>query len=145
MTYLLDTNVISEFRKDNRSSRGAVTIDPNVKTWVTSVSRFDLYLSVMSILELEIGRLLLARRDPAQAALLGAWIHTRVLDAFEGRILPVDLQVARQCAVLHVPNPLEDRDSLIAATALVHDMTVVTRNVSHFEPTGVRILNPWEA
>ena len=84
------------------------------------------------------------RRDPRQGAMLRAWLEKLVLPDFAGRILPVNLPIARQCASLHVPDPLDDRDSLIAATALVHGMTVVTRNTRHFEQTGVALLNPWE-
>ena len=120
-------------------------MDRRVKAWATSVVPSSLFLSAISILEREIGLHLLERRDPAQAALLGLWIRDRVLDSFAGRILPVDLPVAQRCATLLVPDPLEDRDSLIAATALVHGMTLVTRNVAHFERAGVAILNPWEA
>jgi len=83
------------------------------------------------------------RRDPRQGAELRVWLDSQVLPAFEGRILPIDRNVAIRCASLHVPNPRSFRDSLIAATALVHGMTVVTRNVADFEPTGVAVLNPW--
>jgi len=144
MTYLLDTNVISELRKDKRLDRGVASIDPNVKRWMLSVNPSALCLSVISIFELQVGRLLLERRDRVQAAHLDAWLQTRVLQAFAGRILQVDLAIVQRCAPLHVPDPLEDRDSLIAATALVHGMTVVTRNVTHFARTGVPLLNPWE-
>jgi hypothetical protein len=85
------------------------------------------------------------RRDSRQGAMLRAWLENRILPQFEGRILSVDLLVAQRCATLHVPDPKDDRDSLIAATALVHGMTVVTRNVSDFASCGVKILNPWEA
>jgi toxin FitB len=135
--YLLDTNVISELRK-------AAKADPRVTAWATSVPAADLYLSVLSVLELEVGMLLLARRDAAQGAMLRAWFEQRVLPAFAGRILPIDLAIARRCAPLHVPDHCSDRDALIAATALVHGLTVVTRNISDFQSTGVRILNPWE-
>lgn len=68
-----------------------------------------------------------------------------VLPAFAGRILAIDSSVAQRCAALHIPNPRSDRDSLIAATALVHGMTVVTRNLNHFQPMGVTVLNPWKS
>jgi len=84
------------------------------------------------------------RRDPAQGAILRSWLDDHVLPAFADRVLPVDVVVAQRCASLHVPDPRSDRDALIAATAMVHGMTVVTRNVADFEPTGVRILNPWQ-
>jgi toxin FitB len=104
----------------------------------------NLYLSVVSVLELEIGALLVERRDRKQAAILRAWIDGHVLPSFSGRILSIDTVVAQRCPSLHVPNPRSDRDALIAATALVHGMTVVTRNVSQFEATGLTVVNPWQ-
>ena len=144
MMYLLDTNVLSESRKASRKRTGAAKLDPNVQKWFASVDASSLYLSAISILELEIGWLLVERRDAAQGSVLRRWLRDRVLPAFADRILPVDVAVAQRCAALHVPNPLEDRDSLIAATALVHGMTVVTRNTAHFQRTGVALLNPWQ-
>jgi hypothetical protein len=144
MMYLLDTNVLSESRKASRKRTGAAKLDPNVQKWFASVDASSLYLSAISILELEIGCLLVERRDAAQGSVLRRWLRDRVLPAFADRILPVDVAVAQRCAALHVPNPLEDRDSLIAATALVHGMTVVTRNTAHFQRTGVALLNPWQ-
>jgi len=148
MNYLLDTNLISELRKagaqQKASKSRAARIDRGVEAWVRGVSSSDLFLSSITILELEIGILRLERRDPAQGRILRFWLTDRVLPAFDGRILPIDTAIAQRCATLHVPDPMDDRDSLIAATALVHGMAVVTRNVSHFERTGVRILNPWE-
>lgn len=135
--YLLDTNVISELRK-------AKTVHRRVKGWARSVSATTLFLSSISILELEIGILLVERRDPVQGKLLRSWMDGHVLPAFHERVLAVDTAVAQRCATLHVPNPRSDRDALIAATALVHGLTVVTRNVEDFEPTGVKILDPWQ-
>ena len=136
--FLLDTNVISELRpsRTHKADRGVVA-------WAASVSPDLLFLSSISIVEFEIGTLLMERRDRRQGAVLRAWIDGHVLPSFSGRILTVDAAVALRCAALHVPDPMEDRDSLIAATALVHSMTVVTRNVAHFERTGVLLLNPW--
>lgn len=136
--YLLDTNVVSELRKAK-----AGKADQNVRAWAESVSAASLFLSVVTILELETGILLVERRDPSQGAVLRAWLGGHVLPAFSGRILAVDTAVAQRCAKLHIPDPRSDRDALIAATALVHGMTVVTRNVADFAPTGVEILNPW--
>lgn len=136
--YLLDTNVVSELRKAK-----AGKADRNVAAWAVRAPPTGLFLSAISILELEIGTLSIERRDPAQGAVLRAWLDNHVQPAFAGRVLAVDEAVARRCARLHVPNPRADRDALIAATALVHDMTVVTRNVADFEPTGVRVLDPW--
>jgi len=101
-------------------------------------------LSVITILELEIGTLLIERKDVAQGAVLRSWLNAHVLPAFSDRILVIDTSIAQCCAKLHVPNPRSDRDAIIAATAIVHRMTVVTRNVGDFEPTGVEILNPWK-
>jgi predicted nucleic acid-binding protein len=103
-----------------------------------------LWLSAFSILEIEIGALRLARRDPTQGAVFRAWIDGQVLIRFEGRILPVDISVAQRCARLHMPDPRSERDALIAATALVHGLTMVTRNTPHFATAGVALLNPWD-
>ncbi len=138
--YLLDTNVISELRKAKSGKA-----DKNVVAWSSSVPVTSLFISVISILELETGVLLVERRDSAQGAVLRSWINAQVLPAFADRILPVDTVVAQRCAQLHVPDPRSDRDAIIAATALVHGMTVVTRNVDDFESTGVEILNPWNS
>ena len=137
--YLLDTNVISELRKAKSGKAGQ-----RVLAWAESVPAASLYLSVITLLELETGVLLAERRDPAQGSVLRAWLETQVLPAFAGRILPVDMAVARQCAKLHVPDAKSDRDALIAATALVHGLPVVTRNIQDFASTGVALLNPWE-
>ena len=134
--FLLDTDVVSELRRPRRTN-------PNVAKWADSVSPSDLFLSSISILELETGALLLTRRD-GQGALIRQWIEERVLTAFAERILAVDTVVARRCALLHVPDPKPYRDSLIAATALVHRLIVVTRNRADFEPMTVTVLNPWE-
>ena len=103
------------------------------------------YISVVTVQELELGVLLAERRDPSQGAILRTWIDLHVLPAFAGRILPVDTAVALRCAGLHVPDPLLAMDSLIVATALVHGMTLVTRNVADFVSSGVAIMNPWKA
>lgn len=137
--YLLDTNVVSELRK-GRSQRA----DPRVLAWADSVSATGLFLSVMTVLELETGVLLMERRDPAQGAMLREWLDDHVLTVFRDRVLPVDDLVAKSCARLHVSDPRSYRDALIGATALVHGMTVVTRNVADFVPMGVPLLNPWE-
>jgi toxin FitB len=138
--YLLDTNVVSELRKVRLGRANA-----GVARWADSVSAADLYVSVVTVQELEMGVLLLLRRDPAQGAVLRAWLDTQVLPAFAQRTLPVDVAVAQRSAALHVPDPRPVRDGLIAATALVHGMTVVTRNVADFGPCGVPVLNPWSA
>jgi hypothetical protein len=117
--------------------------DSAVKLWVASVDARDMHLSVITIFECELGILQLDRKDKKQAQILHSWLYTRILPAFADRILPIETPTALQCARLHVPNPRSLRDFFIAATALVHGMTVVTRNVKDFEPTGVPVLNPW--
>jgi toxin FitB len=134
--FLLDTNVLSELRRRDRT-------DPKVAAWADRVHVSELFLSVITILEVEAGTLRLLRRDPEQGAVLRSWIDSNVLPAFDGRILPVDTAVAQRCASLHVPDPRAERDALIAATALVHRLKVVTRNVVDFETMGVATLNPW--
>lgn len=134
--YLLDTNVISEIRKTKA--------DANVISWAKRVSTSSLFLSVITILELEIGVLLKEKKDPHQGAILRTWLDTHVLPAFSERILYIDLAVAQRCAKLHIPDRRSERDALIAATALVHGMTIVTRNVKDFDEIEVEIYNPWE-
>ena len=135
---LLDTNVVSELRKVRLGSA-----DPNVAKWSGTLNTADLFVSAITIQELAIGVLLAERRDPAQGAVFRQWLDHRVLSAFDGRILPVDAAVARRAAQLHVPDPRPINDAFIAATALVHGMTVATRSVADFAATGVRLLNPW--
>jgi predicted nucleic acid-binding protein len=137
--FLLDTNVVSELRKVRTGKA-----DPRVAEWTGSVDAADLFLSAISIYELEKGTLLAERSDPPQGAIFRAWLIDQVLPAFDGRILPVDTAVSQRGARLSVPDPRPLHDGLIAATALVHGMTVVTHNVADFAPTGVRLLNPWE-
>jgi toxin FitB len=134
--FLLDTNVISELRRPERA-------DNNVVAWAGAISAASFFLPAISILEIELGALQIARRDAAQGAVLRAWIDDQILPRFEGRILAVDTAVAQRCARLHVPDPRAERDALIAATAMVHGLTVVTRYVADFEPIGVSLLNPW--
>jgi hypothetical protein len=136
--FLLDTNVISELRRPDKADR-------NVVAWAGTVPAASFFLSAISILEIELGVLLIARKDVAQGAVLRAWIDDQILPRFDGRILAVDTAVAQRCARLHVPDRRAERDALIAATALVHGLTVVTRNVADFEPVGVALLNPWKA
>lgn len=138
--FLLDTNVVSELRKA-RAGRA----DKNVTTWAAGASAASMFVSVITVQELEIGVLLAERRDPPQGAVLRRWLEQQVLPAFGERILPVDTAVARRSAALHVPDPRPVRDSLIAATALVHGLSVVTRNVAGFAPTGAEIIDPWQA
>jgi len=138
--YLLDTNVVSELRKVASGKA-----DKNVIAWNSTATVASLYLSAIVIHELELGVLLMERRDPTTGALFRAWLDGHVVPAFSGRILAVDTAVAQRSAHLHVPNTRPGRDAFIAATALIHGMTVVTRNVKDFDATGVAILNPWDA
>lgn len=136
--FILDTNVVSELRKIRFGKA-----DERVARWADSVNVADLYLSAITIQELEIGVLLVERRDPVRGAVFRAWLNSHVLPAFTGRILAIDTAVAQCSARLHVPDPRPVRDALIAATALTHGMTVATRNVADFESTGVQLFNPW--
>lgn len=136
--YVLDTNVVSELRKVRLGKA-----DANVVAWAESVDAVDLYLSAITVMELELGVLAIERKDASQGAMLRAWLQQQVLPEFAERILPVDSTVAQRCARLHIPNKRGERDALIAATALVHGMAVVTRNETDFVPTGVAVLNPW--
>ena len=136
--YILDTNVVSELRKAKKANQ-------NVKKWAQPLPAASLYISVISVLELEIGILLLERRDQGQGRILRAWMDRHVVPTFSGRILAIDTAVAQRCAMLHVPNPRSDRDALIAATALVHGLTVATRNVADFEGMGIGVQNPWDS
>ncbi len=137
---LLDTNVVSELRKQ-KSGRA----DPQVSRWAASATASGFFISVITLMELQTGVLLVMRRDPAQGKRLRAWMNEQVIPGFAGRVLPVDEVVALRCAALHVPDPRPERDALIAATALVHGMTLVTRNVVDFLPMGVALFNPWTA
>jgi predicted nucleic acid-binding protein len=137
--FVLDTNVVSELRKV-RSGKA----NPGVGAWATSTPSAQLFVSAVAIHELEYGVLLAERSDPQQGALLRAWLDRSVRTAFAERVLPVDEAVARRAAALHVPDPAPLRDALIGATALVHHMAVVTRNVGDFERFGgLEVVNPW--
>jgi len=136
--FLLDTNVVSELRKAK-----AGKADANVTAWASGVPYGSLFISAITVLELEMGVLLVERRNTTQGAILREWLDKHVVPAFHHRILHIDVAVAQRCARLHVPDPRAERDALIAATALVHGMTVVTRNIGDFQPTVVPLLNPW--
>lgn len=139
MNYLLDTNVVSELRKI-----GDGKADARVAAWVDTEDAESFFISAITILELERGVLGIQRRDAAQGARLRAWLDNHVRPEFAGRILPIDDQIAMRCAHLHIPDRRNEVDALIAATALVHGLTVATRNVRDFEGTGVVVVNPWQ-
>lgn len=133
--FVLDTNVVSELRRPEKTDR-------KVAAWASSVPLASIFLSVITLLELELGALAMARKDALQGKTLRDWVDRQIAPRFEGRIIPVDAAVARRCAALHVPDPRPDRDALLAATALAHEMIIVTRNVADLEATGARIFNP---
>jgi predicted nucleic acid-binding protein len=135
--FLLDTNVVSELRRTARC-------DVFVARWAAAADPQMQFLSAISVLELQIGVMRVERRDAASGILLRQWLDERVLATFADRILPVDTKVARACAALHVPDRRPERDALIAATALHHRLTLVTRNVKDFAGLGLELLNPWE-
>jgi len=135
--YLLDTNVLSEVRKPGRAS-------PDVVRWAGQTPAELQYVSAITIMEIERGILILQRRDAIQGRDLRDWLEGQLLPRFHHRILDVDVEIGRQAAALHTPNPRPYSDALIAATALVHGLTVVTRNVADFAPMGVAVLNPWD-
>ena len=137
MTFLLYTNVISEVRKSRQRA------DPSVRQWLSGHTPSDLYLSAITVLEVELGIARLGRRDPDQHGRLQTWLDRDLLPTFAGRVLPVDVHVARTAARLHVPDPRPERDALIGATAIAHGFTLVTRNVADFEPMGIALINPW--
>ena len=138
--FLLDTNVVSELRKvgDGRA-------DVNVVAWISNQLSGSFYISVLTLMELEIGILRIERRDAKQGARLRQWMDQYVMPEFMERTLPIDIAVALKCARLHAPDPRAERDALIAATAIVYGMTVVTGNVTDFKTTGVAVYNPWTA
>jgi len=137
--FVLDTNVVSELRKV-RSGKA----NPGVAAWAEKVPSVELFISAITIQELEHGVLLMERSDPTQGAMLREWLDQSVTAAFKNRVIAVDERVARSAAAFHVPDPAPFRDALIGATALVHEMTVVTRDLKDFRRfDGVGVLNPW--
>ena len=140
MKYLLDTNVISELRKV-----GDGKADPNVAAWISEQDSRDLFLSAITILELERGILSIQRRDGVQGSRLRKWMDSRVRPEFAERVISVDDAIATRCAHLHIPDRRNEADAIIAATALVHGFAVVTRNIQDFQSTGVVLVDPWSA
>ena len=136
--HLLDTNVVSELRRPDKAH-------PKVLAWAASQPLGGMFISVITILELELGVARALKQKEAQGQSLRAWIDDQIIPRFEGRILPVDTAVAQACARFHTPDPRGERDSLIAATALVHGLIAVTRNTADFKASGARLFNPWDA
>jgi len=136
--FLLDTNVISELRRPNKADR-------NVAAWANAFPAAGFFISAISILEIELGALLIARKDAAQGKMLREWIDHQILARFEGRVLAIDTAVAQRCARLHVPNPRAERDALIAATARAVGVGVATRDIGGFVGCGASLTNPWAA
>lgn len=135
--YLLDTVTLSASRHPDKAP-------PGLADWIVRTNPSQIYLSAISLLEVSVGARRLWRRDPRQADMLTRWILDLVLPEFSGRILAFDKTVALRCSTLHVPDPRPERDAMIAATALVHGLIVVTRNVRDFASMGVPIFNPWD-
>jgi len=136
--YILDTNVVSALRRPRAQ-------EADVVEWVGRVNEAALYISAITLFELELGVRLKERRDARQGAVLRRWLEGRVLAAFRDRTMPIDGPVARVAAGLHVPDPRPERDALIAATAIEHGMAVVTRNTADFMPFDVPVIDPWQA
>ena len=135
--YLLDTNVVSELRRGTNAN-------PNVTAWFVDHRDSEMWLSVLVLGELRRGEALIARRDPSAGQVIGAWVDSVVLD-YSDRLLPVTVEIAGRWGVLSVPNPIPAVDGLLAATAIEHGLTLVTRNVADIERTGVHWHNPFEA
>lgn len=135
--YLLDTDVISDLRRRDRIAHHALR-------WLDTIPESELFISAVTLFEIQRGALRRRRRDEAQGALFIDWISRLVIPSFSGRTLVFDADIALICAALHVPDPRPERDAMIAATALHHGMIVVTRNVRDFVPMGVPVINPWE-
>jgi predicted nucleic acid-binding protein len=136
LSYLIDTNVISELRKRNRCNA-------NVSAWFARIAAEDLFLSVLTVGEIRRGIENIRRRDSSSASALEVWC-SKLLADHSGRILPVTGPIAEEWGRLNVPDPLPAIDGLLAATAKVHGLTLVTRNVADIEATGVPVINPFE-
>ena len=135
MEFLIDTNVLSEMRKGARANQG-------VRDWFSQVDGDRLYVSVLTLGEIRLGIEQIRRRDPTAAQSLQYWLHRLETDN-DRRILPVTRMITDRWGRLNVPDKLPTIDGLLAATALVHDLTLVTRNVRDVERSGVKLLNPF--
>ncbi|MHA7987806.1 PIN domain-containing protein [Rathayibacter sp. CAU 1779] len=133
MKYLLDTNILSEARRGTEKAQ----------LWLEDQDRDDLAISVLTLAELDIGVRRKERSDPRQGVALRLWLDEAVIPAFENRVLSVDERVAIEFARMQVPDPVPMVDALIAASAIVHSLTLVTRNTKDMQRTGVQLLDPW--
>ncbi len=138
MTYLLDTDVVASLRRKDR-------LAPSALKWLQAQIVDELHVSALTMMEIEVGIQRLERHDEGQASMLRAWKDGLLRREFRGRILDVDLAVCERCAALHVPDPRPEIDALIAATAIVRRLTVVTRNERDFAGMPVAVVNPWSA
>ncbi|MFW2178069.1 MULTISPECIES: type II toxin-antitoxin system VapC family toxin [unclassified Moraxella] len=136
--YLLDTNAVSEIRKISQGKA-----NQGFNNWFKTISISDLYVNTVVLMELEKWYLLKARKDKVQADILENWVLNKVYPMFDNRILIIDTAVAKVCAKLFVPNPKPENDAWIGATAIAHDLIVVTRNVDDFAEMPVKLLNPF--
>lgn len=136
MGFLIDTNILSELRKGDRA-------DENVRVWYAGIPETDIHVSVIVLGEIRRGAELLRRRDPVAAASLDSWLDALRI-ALGHRLLPVSAEAADLWGRLGIPDPLPVADGLLAATALEHDLVLVTRNTRDVERSGVRLLNPFE-
>jgi toxin FitB len=136
VSYLLDTNVVSALRRRDRAEK-------RVLDWFRAVAGSEFFISVLTMMEIEIGLKRLERRDRPQAAVIHRWKEQLLKSQFRGRFLDVDLEIAERCAALHIPDPQPEIDALIAATAIVKRLTLVTRNERDFANMPVAVINPW--
>lgn len=136
--FIVDTNIVSDLRKPNKAA-------PELVAWAEAQDPAKVYISAISIFELELGIRRKAHTDAVQGKVLMDWFEGIVLPFYQGRTLPVCFDTVRACAPLHVPNKRPERDAFIAATALFHQMTVVTRNEKDFVGMNCALLNPWKA
>jgi toxin FitB len=136
MSYLLDTNVVSELRKRHRAAS-------LVLEWFRLAARAEFFISVLTVMEIEKGVRQLERRDALQASKIRAWKEGLLSRRFRGRCLDIDLEIAECSAAHHAPDPRPEIDSLIAATAIVKGLTLVTRNERDFAGIPVALVNPW--
>ncbi|OOR99029.1 VapC toxin family PIN domain ribonuclease [Haemophilus paracuniculus] len=139
MKYLLDTNILAELRKFDKG-----LIDPNVQKWLAQIPPSQTCISVISLMEVKIGWLLKMRKDPTQGKMLEDWYQKTLILLYQDRTLPVTSEIALLCAELHIPNKRSYNDALIAATAMAHNLTLVTRNTKDFQGLKIKLLNPFE-